>query len=277
MKLKKKQLKKIGKKFILRLNPKLNGINAKNIIEYNFIDYIILDNKEEKIMAYIINTSTVAAVTLNLSQGRVQLEPQQYCELHDNDLEKAKACYNNKDLNLYLAMTKEELDLILQDKHQKTEMVNIKAIEEGAVVISDRPLPIPTIDNAGQSVDDIEDEDDVEDDIEDEDNVEDDIEDEDDVEDDIEDEDNVEDEDEAEDAEWTDETPAPVEDVEEETKEEEDQTAKLAKENLQAQIEILRGTDNLEGLKDLATKLSVPYTHNIKAETLANKLLEYLK
>ena len=257
MKLKKKQLKKIGKKFILRLNPKLNGINAKNIIEYNFIDYIILDNKEEKIMAYIINTSTVAAVTLNLSQGRVQLEPQQYCELHDNDLEKAKACYNNKDLNLYLAMTKEELDLILQDKHQKTEMVNIKAIEEGAVVISDRPLPIPTIDNAGQSVDDIEDEDDVEDDIEDE--------------------DNVEDEDEAEDAEWTDETPAPVEDVEEETKEEEDQTAKLAKENLQAQIEILRGTDNLEGLKDLATKLSVPYTHNIKAETLANKLLEYLK
>nr|DAD80555.1 MAG TPA: hypothetical protein [Siphoviridae sp. ctYh54] len=208
-------------------------------------------------MAYIINTSTVAAVTLNLSQGRVQLEPQQYCELHDNDLEKAKACYNNKDLNLYLAMTKEELDLILQDKHQKTEMVNIKAIEEGAVVISDRPLPIPTIDNAGQSVDDIEDEDDVEDDIEDE--------------------DNVEDEDEAEDAEWTDETPAPVEDVEEETKEEEDQTAKLAKENLQAQIEILRGTDNLEGLKDLATKLSVPYTHNIKAETLANKLLEYLK
>lgn len=201
-------------------------------------------------MAYIINTSTVAAVTLNLSQGRVQLEPQQYCELHDNDLEKAKTCYNNKDLNLYLAMTKEELDLILQDKHQKTEMANIKAIEEEAVVISDRPLPIPTIDNAGQSEDEVEDE--VEAEVEDE----------------------AEDEDEVEDAEWTDETPAPVE---EETKEEEDQTAKLAKENLQAQIEILREADNLEGLKDLATKLSVPYTHNIKAETLANKLLEYLK
>ena len=262
MKLKKKQLKKIGKKFILRLNPKLNGIDVENIIEYNFIDYIILDNKEEKIMAYIINTSTVAAVTLNLSQGRVQLEPQQYCELHDNDLEKAKACYNNKDLNLYLAMTKEELDLILQDKHQKTEMANIKAIEEGAVVISDRPLPIPTIDNAGQSED--------EDDVEDEDEV--DVED---AEDEVEDE--TEDEVDVEDAEWTDETPAPVEDVEEETKEEEDQTAKLAKENLQAQIEILREADNLEGLKDLATKLSVPYTHNIKAETLANKLLEYLK
>ena len=245
MKLKKKQLKKIGKKFILRLNPKLNGIDVENIIEYNFIDYIILDNKEEKIMAYIINTSTVAAVTLNLSQGRVQLEPQQYCELHDNDLEKAKTCYNNKDLNLYLAMTKEELDLILQDKHQKTEMANIKAIEEEAVVISDRPLPIPTIDNAGQSEDEVETE--VEDEAEDEDEV---------------------------DAELTDETPAPVE---EETKEEEDQTAKLAKENLQAQIEILREADNLEGLKDLATKLSVPYTHNIKAETLANKLLEYLK
>ena len=270
MKLKKKQLKKIGKKFILRLNPKLNGIDVENIIEYNFIDYIILDNKEEKIMAYIINTSTVAAVTLNLSQGRVQLEPQQYCELHDNDLEKAKACYNNKDLNLYLAMTKEELDLILQDKHQKTEMANIKAIEEGAVVISDRPLPIPTIDNAGQSED--------EDDVEDEDEV--DVEDaEDEVEDETEDEveDETEDEVDVEDAEWTDETPAPVEDVEEETKEEEDQTAKLAKENLQAQIEILREADNLEGLKDLATKLSVPYTHNIKAETLANKLLEYLK
>ena len=248
MKLKKKQLKKIGKKFILRLNPKLNGIDVENIIEYNFIDYIILDNKEEKIMAYIINTSTVAAVTLNLSQGRVQLEPQQYCELHDNDLEKAKACYNNKDLNLYLAMTKEELDLILQDKHQKTEMANIKAIEDEAVVISDRPLPIPTIDNAGQSEDEVEAE--VEDEAEDEVDV--------------------------EDGECADETPAPAEDVEE-TKEEEDQTAKLAKENLQAQIEILREADNLEGLKDLATKLSVPYTHNIKAETLANKLLEYLK
>lgn len=256
MKLKKKQLKKIGKKFILRLNPKLNGIDVENIIEYNFIDYIILDNKEEKIMAYIINTSTVAAVTLNLSQGRVQLEPQQYCELHDNDLEKAKACYNNKDLNLYLAMTKEELDLILQDKHQKAEMANMKTIEEEAVVISDRPLPIPTIDNAGQSEDEVDAEltdetpapaEDAEDETEDEDEV---------------------------DAEWTDETPAPVE---EETKEEEDQTAKLAKENLQAQIEILREADNLEGLKDLATKLSVPYTHNIKAETLANKLLEYLK
>lgn len=217
-------------------------------------------------MAYIINTSTVAAVTLNLSQGRVQLEPQQYCELHDNDLEKAKACYNNKDLNLYLAMTKEELDLILQDKHQKTEMANIKAIEEGAVVISDRPLPIPAIDNAGQSEDEV----DVEDEDEDEVDVED-------AEDEVEDETEDDVEDEVEAAEWTDETPAPVEDVEEETKEEEDQTAKLAKENLQAQIEILREADNLEGLKDLATKLSVPYTHNIKAETLANKLLEYLK
>lgn len=225
-------------------------------------------------MAYIINTSTVAAVTLNLSQGRVRLEPQQYCELHDQDLDKARTYYNNKDLNLYVANTDKELELILETKHQKTEKVNAEVIKEAineAVVVSDRPLPIPTVDNAEQSADGKEDVEEIEKEEESKENAEDDS---------IHEpyipvilkdpENNILDE--KEDIEEIEEVPA-----EEETKEEEDQTAKLAKENLQTQIEILRETNNLDGLKDLATKLSVPYTHNIKAETLANKLLDYLK
>jgi hypothetical protein len=68
---------------------------------------------------YIINTSTKATVTVNLVQGRVQIAPLSYCELHDQDLEKAKAIYNSNELNLYVAETEKEVQLILGKKEQE--------------------------------------------------------------------------------------------------------------------------------------------------------------
>lgn len=64
-------------------------------------------------MAYLINTSKTAATTVNLSQGRVCIRPQSFTEVVDADIDTARKFYNSKELNLFLAESKEEMDLIL--------------------------------------------------------------------------------------------------------------------------------------------------------------------
>lgn len=77
-------------------------------------------------MAYIINTSSTAATTLNLAQGRVQLAPRSYCELHAIDIERARRLYNSKELNLYIVETDKELELILGSKKEKSDQDETK-------------------------------------------------------------------------------------------------------------------------------------------------------
>lgn len=63
-------------------------------------------------MAYVININANSAVTLNLVQGQVMLEPFQHCTIDFRDEEFAKKNYNDQKLGLYYAETEKELDLI---------------------------------------------------------------------------------------------------------------------------------------------------------------------
>lgn len=100
-------------------------------------------------MAYIINTSPVALTTLNLVQGRVQLEPLSYCELQDVDASYAKQVYNSKDLNLYVAETKEELDLIL-GAYKKPEEPK-QEVPSGIAIITEDAVTVVSSEESAQS------------------------------------------------------------------------------------------------------------------------------
>lgn len=100
-------------------------------------------------MAYIINISTNAATTLNLQQGRVKLEPLDYCEIHTADLEFAREHYNSKELNLYIAETDKELELILSSKKVDTS----EETEEDVQSDSGETIEIPTVRTVNDIVD----------------------------------------------------------------------------------------------------------------------------
>lgn len=72
-------------------------------------------------MAYIININPTGAVTIELSQGRVQLDPLKYCELYPKDIERALKIYNNAEMGLYVAETDKELNLILDGHKSKVK------------------------------------------------------------------------------------------------------------------------------------------------------------
>ena len=101
-------------------------------------------------MAYIINISTNAATTLNLQQGRVKLEPLDYCEIHAADLEFAREHYNNKDLNLYIAETDKELELIISSKKNDSSSEETEEAKEERHNTDGR-IEIPVV----QTVDDM--------------------------------------------------------------------------------------------------------------------------
>lgn len=101
-------------------------------------------------MAYIINISINAATTLNLQQGRVKLEPLDYCEIHAADLEFAREHYNNKDLNLYIAETDKELELIISSKKNDSSSEETEEAKEERHTTDGR-IEIPVV----QTVDDM--------------------------------------------------------------------------------------------------------------------------
>lgn len=108
-------------------------------------------------MAYVINTSTSAAVTLNLAQGRVQLAPRSYCTLHSVDLERARRIYNSKDLNLYVAETDAELELILgpiDEEKQEDPGTETSPIDEDPVDIGPSEPKDPDVDTESEAQDD---------------------------------------------------------------------------------------------------------------------------
>ena len=115
-------------------------------------------------MAYIVNISETTAITVNLSQGRVQLEPNGYCELHPLDLERAKKCYNSKEVGLCVVETDHELELLTSKKEQparkpKTDEVapataqtNSQINDQSAVV---PPAPVTATENSSDDSSDV--------------------------------------------------------------------------------------------------------------------------
>ena len=202
-------------------------------------------------MAYLINTSNIAATTVNLAQGRVQLEPLTYCELHDIDIEKARKFYNSAELNLYVAETDKELNLILNpDKNnQKDENTDAENTVSNSIATADpldpvdSPDPTDQVENQNQVASDL--------------------------------------------VENTADVPVvpitvsenvPVDPVEEPIKtEENDQNQKEAlKKQIISHVELYKQQRNLIALKELAAKLGIPFMHNISIEKLANRIIQSL-
>lgn len=73
-------------------------------------------------MAYIINVNKEMSVTVNLSQGLIQLNPQQHREISAQDLDYALQNYNSEKLGLIVVRTDKELELILNGFKTKIEL-----------------------------------------------------------------------------------------------------------------------------------------------------------
>lgn len=85
-------------------------------------------------MAYIINVNKEMSVTVNLSQGLIQLNPQQHREISAQDLDYALQNYNSEKLGLIVVRTDKELELILNGFKPKTEVIEevVEEVEEVA-------------------------------------------------------------------------------------------------------------------------------------------------
>lgn len=197
-------------------------------------------------MAYIVNISETAAITLNLAQGRVQLEPKGYCVLSSIDIEQAKQNYNSKELGLCVVETEQELNLIL-GKQTATFAADIKP--ENLVLAPDmETIPDPGFIPSVQETDVAEETDDSDEDETSE--------------------NSINEEDNEEDNEKDNNNGKDEEELSEEAK---------AKRKLINTIEAYRAADNLNGLKELATKLNIPYMYNISFDKLASKVLLHLE
>lgn len=170
-------------------------------------------------MAYIVNISDNAAVTINLQQGRVQLNPKEYAELSPLDVEPAKKNYNSKEFGLCVVETEQELRMIVPE--QKAEESEEESVEE-----------IP--DDGDDSQDDQINQDDHE-----------------------------------------------SEEQESDDQKENNQTQELTEKakailDIKAKIDQYRAEQNLNDLKELATKLNISYMYNISFEKLAEKILMHI-
>lgn len=168
-------------------------------------------------MAYIVNISDNTAVTINLQQGRVQLNPKEYAELSPLDVEPAKKNYNSKELGLCVVETEQELRMIVPE--QKAE----ESTEE-----------IPTDDDSQDNQDDQINQDDQE-----------------------------------------------SEEQKSDDQKENNQTRELTEKekailDVKAKIDQYRSEQNLNDLKELATKLNISYMYNISFEKLAEKILMHI-
>lgn len=212
--------------------------------------------------SYLINTSPNAAITVNLIQGRVLLEPLSYCELHNQDKARAKQIYNSKELNLFVAESEKELELILKNKEtlQKIEIQSESTTE--------------TEDAPESEEDSKTSEDNTEDSSEETNNQN----------------NNTEEtvttaQDETPVTTPTEETvvtesgdPEKIEESKETEKEEspeEDQKAKNRQQIVDA-INIYRSQGNLRALKEMATKLGIHFMHNIGFNALTLKIMEHI-
>ena len=168
-------------------------------------------------MAYIVNISDNTAVTINLQQGRVQLNPKEYAELSPLDVEPAKKNYNSKEFGLCVVETEQELRMIVPE--QKAE----ESTEE-----------IPTDDDSQDNQDDQINQDDQE-----------------------------------------------SEEQKSDDQKENNQTRELTEKekailDVKAKIDQYRSEQNLNDLKELATKLNISYMYNISFEKLAEKILMHI-
>jgi hypothetical protein len=194
--------------------------------------------------AYIINTSKVAATTVNLIQGRVQIAPLSYCELHEQDLEKARKYYNSKDLNLFVAESEEELNLLLPEEHKENENENdVDENNDDENDASDADENEGT-GNSGES-------------------------------------DNASDEtSNIEEAKEDGKDPQEGTSNENEQKDANDDDAENDQDQKKAQIKeivaLYLEQGNLDAIKDLASKLEIRYMPNIRIDTLASRILDSL-
>lgn len=173
-------------------------------------------------MAYIVNISDNAAVTINLQQGRVQLNPKEYAELSPLDVEPAKKNYNSKEFGLCVVETEQELRMIVPE--QKAEESEEESVEE---------IPDDGDDSQDNQGDQIN-----QDDHE-------------------------------------------SEEQESDDQKENNQTQELTEKakailDIKAKIDQYRAEQNLNDLKELATKLNISYMYNISFEKLAEKILMHI-
>lgn len=180
-------------------------------------------------MAYIVNISDNAAVTINLQQGRVQLNPKEYAELSPLDVEPAKKNYNSKEFGLCVVETEQELRMIVpEQKAEESEESEEESVEESVEEIPD-------------------DGDDSQDDQGDQINQDD----------------------------------HESEEQESDDQKENNQTQELTEKakailDIKAKIDQYRAEQNLNDLKELATKLNISYMYNISFEKLAEKILMHI-
>ena len=192
-------------------------------------------------MAYIININPTGAVTIELSQGRVQLDPLKYCELHPQDIERALKVYNNAQMGLYVAETDKELTMILEGNKSvtKNDEEDTEPVPDSDPNSVDPQSQNVVLENSNENIPETTTEVETE----------------------------------------TEETVN--ENSTNETKTEEPKAAENTEDAIKKQIidsvEKYRAAGNLNALKELASKLKISFMYNISLNTLANKIIESIK